>query len=710
MSNPFLKLLQFAALFGVFLFLFACTPLQEKREIKIELPTPLHYEKVVTTEKIIEETTIKEEQITTGGDEERFKSTPTLPIDTTVVTQQIEEKLPKFRTTAPLSISIEGVPLPTFINEVYGNLLGLSFEIDPALTKQKDLVTLRITQPQKPKQLYVLARQVLNNYGVGITHENNLLRFVPSKNVQTVVPPLIISGRTLPDVPVSHRPIFQIVPLKVISSRRMVTWLKALYKTPKLDIQQANEHNSVILRGTPNTIKPALEVIESFDRPFMIGRYSLRIDPLFLTAQELSAELVKVLGAEGYEVKAGAGARSSNIIILPIETSNAVIVFATDNQVISHIKEWVRTLDVASNIDEEELGLFFYQVKNTSAESLEKVLSTLLTNIVAASQKVNKGRKQRISNIASRLVVDKTRNALIYHGDAKIWGRLLPILNKMDQPAKLVLIEVMVAQVTLTDSERFGVEWLLNNVGIGDLNGTLGTLGGLSINSTGLTYTLDRGGQTRALLNAFAQDDQITILSSPRLMVKSGESASIDVGDEVPVISSQSVDPNAQTEGNSAILQQIQYRSTGVQLSVTPTVYSNDRIDLDISQSVSSSSGSDNNTPTINNRSVTTKLSLDDGSSVLIGGLISTTLDEQKRGIPILGDIPVVGKLFSVEGTTKTRSELIILIVPYIIDNGKNAERISEAFKEQLSFGQTMPLNPNPLENTEIEKHLQNSE
>ena len=165
----------------------------------------------------------------------------------------------------------------------------------------------------------------------------------------------------------------------------------------------------------------------------------------------------------------------------------------------------------------------------------------------------------------------------------------------------------------------------------------------------GLTYLLDVAGQNRFALRAFASDSRVSILSTPRIMVKSGNEASIDIGTEVPIISMQTTS-NQQTEGTTNLLQSIQYRKTGIILSVTPTVYSDDRIDLDISQEVSEalpvSEDSSISSPSIFNRSLNTSLSLRDGGSVVMAGLMSNRVTNSDGGIPLLKDVPVLGSLF----------------------------------------------------------------
>ena len=285
-------------------------------------------------------------------------------------------------------------------------------------------------------------------------------------------------------------------------------------------------------------------------------------------------------------------------------------------------------------------------------------------------------------------MVDTIRNAILYQGDAESWARLLPILKEMDQPSKQTLIEVTIAEVTLSDQEQLGIEWLIKDLNLGGMTGTLASKLGVAT-SSGLTYTFDSAGQTRAVLNAFAGNSQVNILSSPRVMVKSGESASINVGTEVPIVTSQSTDPTTVRAGTTGVLQQIQYRRTGVILHVKPTVHAGNRIDLEVNQEVSSAesnSTSNISSPVILNRSVETKLSLSDGGSVLLGGLISNSTTQGNSGVPILKDLPLIGSIFRSDKQTRNRTELIIVIVPYVINTDQDAQSMTESFRQRLSL------------------------
>ena len=179
------------------------------------------------------------------------------------------------------------------------------------------------------------------------------------------------------------------------------------------------------------------------------------------------------------------------------------------------------------------------------------------------------------------------------------------------------------------------------------------------------------------------------MLSSPRLMVKSGEQASIDVGTEIPTLSSQTAS-NQQTDGNTNILQSIQYRKTGIILEIKPIVYSDDRIDLEIRQEVSEAlplgANAPVQSPSIFNRAVSSNLSLRDGSSILIGGLMSNRTTQSNDGVPYLKNVPVLGSLFRSTGNNRTRTELVLMIVPYIVESDGQAVELTRSLGERLQF------------------------
>jgi general secretion pathway protein D len=269
------------------------------------------------------------------------------------------------------------------------------------------------------------------------------------------------------------------------------------------------------------------------------------------------------------------------------------------------------------------------------------------------------------------VVADKNRNAVLYQGPGKRWLELLPMMKKMDRPAPSVLVEVILADITLGDSLQTGVEFIARAGNVAYTTST-GSPGG------GLVATLNRAGETRAVVNAFYSDSRSNIRSRPRLMVKSGETASIDVGNEIPTIvgSSQSVD-----NPGAPLIQTVKYRKTGVLLTVKPIVYSSDSVEIQIKQELSEAQTTKSSSiasPTIFNRKLETTVILKDGGSVVLGGLISESRSKGKSGVPGFGAIPLLGRIFRSDVTSTDRTELVMMIVPYIIENAEEADQITE--------------------------------
>ncbi len=613
----------------------------------------------------------------------------------------------------PIDANIEGMPVPAFINEFFGTLLNVSFQMDPEVAKLADLVTLRTSGPQSPAEFYRLAVQVLRAYGVATRYEGGRVRFSLAAKGDSYEPPLFLSGRALPNVPVTHRPIFQLVELQSVRTSDVAQWLKVAFKTEGLDIQDDLNRNAVVLYGKPDIVSQAVAAIRVLDRPYMRGRVSTRLEPAFVSADELAKRLVDVLVTEGYgaSVHSGAGVlQSAAVVVLPLAAANTVLIFAADAAVLEHAVEWARTID-RPNPTAGADSLFYYVAQNTRA----KDIADTLNGVRAADAQLNRPVSSTVPGAAAvvapaavqpsgtgtlssgKLVVDEPRNALIFQGAASDWGRLLPLVRQMDKAARQVMIEVTIAEGSLDDNEAFGVSWLAKN-DKGRFDGTI-TSGVFGPAGSGLTYLLDVAGQTRAQLKAFAEDNRVTVLSTPRLMVKSGAEASIDVGTEVAIVSAQSASPQT-TDGTSNILQSIQYRKTGIILNIKPIIYSDDRVDLEISQEVSEalplSPDSAVQSPSIFNRSVRTSLSLRDGSSILIGGLMSSRVTNAESGVPFLKDIPLLGNAFKVRSKNKNKTELVLMIVPYIIESDNQATALTRSLGERLELLELPAMPPVP--------------
>lgn len=610
----------------------------------------------------------------------------------------VRDTLPLGLTGGPVSVNVTNLPVATFANQVLGDMLDLTFQLDPAVEQLTELVTLRTSQPQTPVELFRIARQVLGDYGIEMVVNGRVVRLQMAPSGMSSVPPIIFSGRALPDVPVTHRPVFYLMELDAIRSNEAMRWLKAIYGE-SIKSEESPERNALLLSGRPEKVREAVEALRVFDRPYMHGRASIRLEPAFLSADQMASKLTEVLIAEGYGAANALGVAAS-VLVLPVPAVNSVILFAGDQKILRHAVDWARDLD-RPNPAAGGRSIFYYSVQNTKASDIAAILGSIGTaapdataaTTTAAGAAPAPAPAAASAGLGLSLIVDKPRNALVFQGDPAEWNRLLPLIKQMDKEARQVMIEVTIAEVSLDDSEEFGVSWFAKG-GLGRFSGQLGhgTLplpGPAAVAGSGLTYLLDVAGQSRAMLKAFADDNRVSILSTPRLLVKSGEEASIDVGTEVPTITTRQSGPQ-QLEGSSGLLQSIQYRKTGILLTIKPTVYSDNRVDLELSQEVSEalpvSQGDTIGSPAIFNRSVKTSLSLRDGGSVVLGGLMSNRKTVGDSGVPYLKDVPVLGNLFKSRSRKNSKTELVLIIVPYIVGSDERAQELTEAIGNSLEL------------------------
>lgn len=649
------------------------------------LPAPLDLPK-----KVLEYSTIQSETSQDATHSTQIAETPKPPPATR--TETIKLSAPKAHAAAEeanITLAFEQIPLPSFIQTVYGSILKRNINIDPAVVARQDLVTIRTGAPQTATQAADAARMLLKSYGIAVVDLGSIVRIVPD-NTNLGYLPEIRRGRALPDTPLPLRPIFQLVELQAVRNTEVANWINTMFGS-KVKLQEDPSRDAVWLSGQSEDVTAALEAIHILDQPLMRGRHSVRITPAFMAADELSKKLTEILQAEGYSAGL-AGAPGTPITLVPIPAMNALIVFATDEAIIQHITKWAKELDQAG----KGIGrsFFTYQVQNTDAQALAVTLDKLISGAkagVPGAPAVAGG---------GRTVVDQASNTIIFQGNNDDYGQMRSILQMLDKPTKAALIEVTVAEVSLNDSSQLGVEWLINEARLDGSKVISGTLGGLGIGGAGFNYRrIDSAGDTRLLLNALASNNRATILSSPRVLARNGETATIQVGQEVPIITSQQSTPS--TGGTGSVLQTVQYRNTGVILKVKPVIHSNSQIDLDVTQEVSAAQSTTtgvSTSPTFGTRKLDTKLSLRDGATVLLGGLISNNSSRGDAGIPLLKDIPGLGQLFRTNSDKSDRTELIILITPYIIANDHDAQAVTDAFKKQLgSWAQTIPKSVQPV-------------
>lgn len=282
----------------------------------------------------------------------------------------------------------------------------------------------------------------------------------------------------------------------------------------------------------------------------------------------------------------------------------------------------------------------------------------------------------------ARIVADEKNNALVIMARPREYQMIEAALKKLDVLPQQVLIEATIAEVTLNDDLKFGLQWFFNN-GRGTTTLSAAANGAVAATFPGAS-TVVNWGDARVVLNALKEITNVNVVSAPQLMVLDHQTAMLQVGDEVPIAVQQArsvVDPDA------PIVNSVQLRSTGVILKVTPRVNGNGMATLEIEQEVSDvarTTTSNIDSPTIQQRRIRSVVAAGDNQTIALGGLIRESKSNSRSGIPILQDIPLLGHLASTTSRNATRTELLILLTPRVVRNPEEARSVTEELQQRM--------------------------
>jgi general secretion pathway protein D len=289
-----------------------------------------------------------------------------------------------------------------------------------------------------------------------------------------------------------------------------------------------------------------------------------------------------------------------------------------------------------------------------------------------------------------RIIADEVNNALVIMGTSREYEMVESAIKELDILPKQVLIEATIFEIGLTGDLNLGVEWFLKNGGLGEGKTGQGQLNlgsdGISAAAPGFSYSIiDGATDVRFVINALESETNVQVLSSPSIMVLDNKKATINVGDEIPVPTRQSnsnIDPAAPT------VNEIQYRNTGILLEVSPRINAGGLVTLEVNQEVSDAvttetSGID--APTIQLRTIQSTVAIQSGQSVILGGLIRNQREDSVSGLPFFSRLPGIGRLFSQTANSDRRTELLVVLTPYVIANPSQALAITEEYRAKLS-------------------------
>ncbi len=474
--------------------------------------------------------------------------------------------------------------------------------------------------------------------------------------------------------------------------------------------------------------------IDKLIQLFDVGPFAGTQMRVFWPKYVLADELVKELDALAKSVSLAAGDDAnpnSSLSFVAMPRLNLLLAMSRDKESLQFVEMWVDELDreIPTVLQQnQEEGIFVYSVKNGMAEDIATVLKGLFGEGKAATTTANsKGKEEnlptgvQLTRLSSGLddkkdaskpmssdavsgslsgpvtfVVDEITNAILIRSSGADYRKVLPVIERLDTYPKQALIEVTIAEVQLDESNALGVEWqyFANNVG-GSANAQSGlsvdsglgvVSGGSSLISSGLSYVIENTDRFTAALRAYSGQNRVNVLSAPHILASDNQEARIDIGDEVPIVTSE----YRTTESSSTattVDKTIQYRDVGVILSVTPHISESGTVRMEISQEVSELSqktveGVDS--PVFSKRSASTQLAVNDGQTIVIAGLMQQTTTKSTSGIPFFARLPLIRYLIGYDGEDFASTELMIFITPHVVLTEQDTDFVSRSFLKRL--------------------------
>ncbi|MEQ8408703.1 MAG: type II secretion system secretin GspD [Gammaproteobacteria bacterium] len=574
--------------------------------------------------------------------------------------------------------------------EELADALDITLIIDPSINNQVSIRT-SANRPLSRADIWPLIRLLTRNAGVLIEQNGNVYTARQSDNN---LPLEITTPEQLGDGTAAR--IMQATPLTYVSPQTATQILQPML-APDGTITALGSRNLVLITGSEAQLQRVNELLQLVDAdPFSnqgIRLYQLSNANAVEVAEELSEILTMIEGPNpAFQVRG-------------IERINSILVTAPATRGFDEIGRWVRILD--ADRQEQVEQLFMYRVKNLAALELADTLSQVFeedndddedeprpvndnqqTRSAFVAVEGEDGQPRLVTQRAEqaeqsqdtgdavsadlrvRIVADESTNSLLIRGTARDYRQLLTTIAQLDQVPLQVMVNAVIAQITLNNETRFGVDWsrVAANADLNPISTTTSTGflpdGGLG----GLMFTkgfLDGAARVEATLEAIATNNDVRLLARPSLTVSNNQEGEIQIGAQVPVESQTSI-------GNGGVAtSSIQYRDTGIELYITPQINSDGVVNLVIRQvlsSVDSSAGGVRQNPTFNNQEISTTVVVRNGENVVLGGLIQNDSERLNTGIPGLNRVPVVGNLFSYQQRNQERRELFIVLRPEIVN------------------------------------------
>jgi general secretion pathway protein D len=607
-------------------------------------------------------------------------------------------------------------------------ILKINYLIDPRV---KGVVNIHTSGQISAEDAFPIFQSVLRLNGATAVKKDRVYEIVPLMEAKKLpIPPSTTREPGKP--PSEEKYMIQIVSLKYIPVTEVSKMIKP-FLSDGADIVEHPPSNILIVGDLASNVRKSVDIINLFDIDIFTD-LRVRVYPILnADVTEVAKEMERIFSSFEISTKSGRGV---GITFTPITRINSLLVVSSIPNIFEKVEGWLKELDKIP-VEGTKYSVFVYYVQNAKAKDLAEVLKQIYVTTkekkgefkekVAEQLTYPKGVKPPPTPSATaapkeeggavpegeiNIVVDETNNALVIRAFARDYKSILETVKKLDIYPKQVLIEVFLAEVTLTDSNKYGVEWANfmthNPPNPGQTQAfVLGAQPPADpftavLPQTGFRYAIvELGGRFSAAINLAAAEDRLKVISSPHIIASNNKEAKIQVGSSQPILTSTYAYGSSTTSGSlvtgsttqpaTGLLEgTIEYKDIGIILSVTPRISDGGLVSLEISiekSTVNTSAvplGNLQNIPVFGKKTAKTILAVIEGQTIVIGGLIEESKEKISKGVPLLSKIPILGGLFGFQEYDKTKTELILLMTPHIITDHIQSKAVTDEFREKV--------------------------
>lgn len=634
-------------------------------------------------------------------------------------------------------LNLSSVPLQQAAKTVLSDMIGVNYVLDPRVD---GLVSVQTTQPVSKADALEMFQAALAPIGAVLVQSRGVYRIAPADQVATGV----ISTGQAPNVGAVGGNGIRVVPLKYVSATEVARVLEPM--VPKGAIIQADDSRNILaLKGSPAEIDGMLDSISIFDVDVMRGM-SFAVVPVKTSQPEKMVDELKAVFASDKEgplkgrVRFIANTRLGAILVVTSQpgylpraqswirrldakangSERQLHVYQVQNRPVAELATVLQSMfsnemkivrpTRSVSPRSKQVGLVGTSAKapgpggttldqdpnsqgspgrgggpNADLQSLSRSLNTNDSDAAAgdpmdgSSSSATPGGEPPL-----KIVADETKNSLLIMANDRDYQRVLRVIQGLDVVASQVLIEAVIAEVTLNDKLQYGVQWQLAKGATPSASFSNAVTGGVAAAFPGFNYAVNAA-NIAATLSALNSLTHVNVISTPSLMVLDNKTARLQIGDQVPITTQTAT---STVTANTAIVNSITMQDTGVILSVTPRINESGRVQLEIEQEVSAvvkttTSGIDS--PTIQQRRVKTTVVVNDGEVLALGGMIQEQASKTSNQLPLLGDIPGLGAAFSNRNNDVQKTELVILITPRVVRDGTESRLVTEEYRRKMN-------------------------